>query len=155
MKIGNYKAFISESRTPYMKECGSFNVDGRRVYSSPDLAYDIFANVIGLKDTADEYCYVACFDNRMHITGVFEASHGSGNMSIFPIREIMQKALLLGAFAIIIAHNHPSGDTEPSNDDEHATRKIKEAGDTVGISVADHLIIARDDYYSFKENGRC
>ena len=153
MKIGNYKTYLSETRTPYLKECGTFDVDGRRQFTSPEAAYDLFANVIGMKDAADEFVYVGCFDNGMHLTGVFEASHGSGNISLFPIQEIMQKALLLGAFAIIIAHNHPSGDLVPSQYDKDATERVKAAGEVIGVNVAEHFIIARDGYYSFKEHG--
>ena len=53
---------------------------------------------------------------------------------------------------LIIAHNHPSGDVSPSNNDRHATKRIMEAGELIGIDLIDHLIIAEDRYYSIKEN---
>ena len=63
------------------------------------------------------------------------------------------RALLIGASMIILCHNHPSGSSKPSREDIIMTQKIKEAGELIGIPLADHLVIAGDDYYSFMENG--
>lgn len=71
---------------------------------------------------------------------------------VYP-REVVKRALELGASAIILAHNHPSGDPYPSKDDIEMTRKIAEAAKTVNIAVHDHLIISANGHYSFKSHG--
>jgi DNA repair protein RadC len=71
---------------------------------------------------------------------------------VYP-REVVKRALDLGASAIILAHNHPAGDPSPSREDIEITRQIVSAAASLGISVHDHLIIAGNKYYSFKSNG--
>lgn len=61
------------------------------------------------------------------------------------------KALLCGAVSIIVVHNHPSGDAAPSKEDINVTKRIKKAGEVIGIGLLDHIIIG-DGYYSFLEN---
>jgi DNA repair protein RadC len=68
-------------------------------------------------------------------------------------REIIKRALELGATALIMAHNHPSGDPKPSRDDINLTEQVVAAAKTFGIVVHDHLIIARKDHFSFRNNG--
>jgi DNA repair protein RadC len=71
---------------------------------------------------------------------------------VYP-REVVKRALELGASAIILAHNHPSGDPSPSRDDIEMTNKIIQACAAVNIAVHDHLIISERGHYSFKSNG--
>lgn len=79
----------------------------------------------------------------------------SGTINHAPVypREVVKRALDLGASSIILAHNHPSGDPNPSRDDVEITKKIAQAAASLGINVHDHLIIAGNKYYSFKSNG--
>lgn len=80
-------------------------------------------------------------------------SIGSLSASIVHPREVFKVAILSNAYSILLAHNHPSGDTTPSQEDIKLTKRIKNASDIMGISLLDHLIIGSDGYYSFKENG--
>jgi DNA repair protein RadC len=73
--------------------------------------------------------------------------------SIVPVRELMIEALRNRAVNIILLHNHPSGDPFPSPEDRTVTKKVSEAGNLVGIRLADHIIIGDNTYYSFKEWG--
>ena len=66
-------------------------------------------------------------------------------------REIMTRALEVGAAALIIAHNHPSGLAEPSMCDRQSTRRVRDAGYILGVAVLDHLIVTRSGYFSFRE----
>lgn len=66
---------------------------------------------------------------------------------------IFRPAILAGATAVILSHNHPSGDPSPSSADMQITKKIKEAGKTLNISVHDHVIIGHNKFYSFEEHG--
>ncbi len=67
-------------------------------------------------------------------------------------REVFADAITDRAAAIIIAHNHPSGEPEPSVSDLKITQQIQEAGKIIGINVLDHIIVSKDDYYSFQES---
>ncbi|HEC90238.1 MAG TPA: hypothetical protein ENI55_01080, partial [Alphaproteobacteria bacterium] len=71
---------------------------------------------------------------------------------VYP-REVVKRALELGATAIIMVHNHPSGDPTPSRDDIEMTKKVRDAGEKLGIALHDHVIISKKDNYSFKSNG--
>ena len=71
---------------------------------------------------------------------------------VYP-REVVKRALELGATAFIMVHNHPSGDPAPSQDDIEMTKKVREAGEKLGITLHDHVIISKKDNYSFKSNG--
>ena len=77
---------------------------------------------------------------------------GSLNQSIVHPREVFKTALLSSAAAIILIHNHPTGDTTPSSEDFEVTRRLQEAGTLLGIKVLDHIIIGTS-YYSFAEMG--
>lgn len=77
---------------------------------------------------------------------------GTGDKAIVGVDEIYRNALLLKARAIVIAHNHPSGNTSPSSEDRNITERIKKGCDLIGISLLDHIIISNTSYYSFKSN---
>ena len=71
---------------------------------------------------------------------------------VYP-REVVKRALELGASALIMVHNHPSGDATPSEDDIEMTREVREAGEKLGITLHDHVIVARSGHNSFKSLG--
>jgi len=79
---------------------------------------------------------------------------GTLNQSLVHPREVFRDAITDGAAAVIVAHNHPSGNTSPSQNDDRVTRRLREAGELLGIELLDHLIITPDDgYYSYSEEG--
>ena len=75
------------------------------------------------------------------------------NCSFLMPREVYIRALLSGAVAIVLAHNRPSGDTIPSDEDIHATERIGKAGELLGVELLDHIIIGSDGYCSLKDMG--
>ena len=81
-------------------------------------------------------------------------SVGSLNASIVHPREVFEPALRLGAASVVVVHNHPSGETDPSEDDLCITRRLAEAGEILGITLLDHVIVAGPGYTSLKEDGR-
>ena len=78
-------------------------------------------------------------------------SIGTINTSLVHVREVFRNAIKKNANSIILAHNHPSGDSTPSIEDEHLTKRLKDAGELIGIKVIDHVIIGKDNYFSFME----
>jgi DNA repair protein RadC len=85
--------------------------------------------------------------------GDFELSKGTVNASMASPREAYINALKSGAVYIILIHNHPSGDPLPSREDIITTKRMKDAGDLIGISLIDHIIIGDNKYISLKQRG--
>lgn len=80
-------------------------------------------------------------------------SIGTANFAPVTPREIFQRAVLVGAIAIVLAHNHPSDSTTPSSDDHAITKRISEAGNILGIKILDHVIVTDSHFTSFLEEG--
>jgi DNA repair protein RadC len=80
-------------------------------------------------------------------------SIGTATASLVHAREVFRAAITVGACGVILAHNHPSGDENPSPDDRETTRRIKAAGDLLGIPLLDHVIIGGAKFFSFRERG--
>src|SRR3990167_982979 len=105
-----------------------------------------------VEDKAVEHFVVLFLDSRHRIAGSQVVSVGSLNASIVHPREVFRTAILHGAAAIILGHNHPSGDPTPSSDDMELTRRLVKSGELLGIEVLDHVIIG-DTSISLKEKG--
>ena len=104
------------------------------------------------KDKKQEEFYVIFLDNKKKYISKKLLFIGSINYSIVHPREIFKEAYLCSASFIICLHNHPSGDSYPSKEDDNITRKIKEIGLIHGIPLIDHIIIGKNNYYSYYEN---
>ncbi len=94
-----------------------------------------------LKNYTKEHFFVLSFDTRSKLLGIDEISVGTLNANLVHPRETFEAAIHRRAAKIILAHNHPSGNTEPSKDDLEVTKKLVEAGRIMDIEVLDHLII--------------
>ena len=115
---------------------------------------DVFQYFKPLQDKDREY-FVAVFLNAKNIPlGVHLVSIGDLTRSIVSVREGFKAAILASANAVIFAHNHPSGDPEPSEADINVTKILKDAGELLGIKVYDHIIVGNNRYYSFQESGQ-
>ena len=153
MNIHSYSMQLDGERLPLLvREKSFYRIDRRVRYDRPVLFRDL-AKDIGLHRMAEEYVYCICVDTKMRVIGLFEVTHGTVNVSFASPREIFQKALMLGAVHIILMHNHPSGDPTPSGLDIEDTNRVKNAGDIIGISLLDHVIIGDDSYLSLNEAG--
>ena len=100
-----------------------------------------------------EQFLVACLDAKHAIIGVNIVSIGSLTLSIVHPREVFKPAILLNSSGIICAHNHPSGDPQPSSEDRVLTARLRQAGDLIGITVLDHIILGDDRTFSFADQG--
>jgi DNA repair protein RadC len=90
---------------------------------------------------------------RHKIIGLEVISIGTLTASLAHPREIFKGAIIKGAAGIILAHNHPSGDPSPSEEDIRLTKRVSQAGQLLGVDVLDHIIIAETGHYSFKTSG--
>lgn len=106
-----------------------------------------------IKDKAKEHFKLIILNPRNKIIAISTISIGTLNASLVHPREVFKEAIIHNAASIVLCHNHPSGDTEPSEEDLNITKRLIEAGKILGIEVLDHIIIAKDDFCSFKERG--
>ena len=105
----------------------------------------------GIKDKAKEHFKLILLNTRNKIIGISTISIGSINASIVHPREVFKDAIMHNAYSVVLAHNHPSGDSEPSEDDLTITKRLVDAGKILGIEVIDHIIITKNGFFSFKE----
>lgn len=120
-------------------------------FTSPRQVFDYFHHEF--RDCRKEYFLVLLLDGKNRIIRRVQISEGSLNQSIVHPREVFSPAVRESAAAIILAHNHPSGDPAPSHEDIAVTRRLREAGEMMGIAVLDHIVIGDGDYVSFVERG--
>ena len=123
---------------------------------SPEVVCQLLAQ--DLRALNRESLRALLLDTKFQLIRIEEISLGSLNESVAHPREIYRPALIHSAYAIIMVHNHPSGDPTPSKADKLLTRKLVEVGETLQIALADHIIIGgmqagKPSYYSFKEAG--
>ena len=118
--------------------------------STPREAYDL---VRDLKRARKEHLVALYLDAQNHLIQRETVSIGSLNTTRTHPREILQPAILHGALAFVLVHNHPSGSLEPSRDDLEFTRSIARAGELIGVGLHDHLIVSPRGFVSLKERG--
>jgi DNA repair protein RadC len=93
-------------------------------------------------------------NTKGRVIGDEVVSVGTLNSSLIHPREVFKSAVKESSNSVILAHNHPSGDPEPSVEDEEVTKRLSDAGKVLGITLLDHVIVAGDKYYSFAQNQR-
>ncbi len=128
----------------------------RQRLDTPELIYDLLG--AEMRALTRESLRVVLLDTKFQLLRVEEISHGSLNESVAHPREIFRPAITYAAFAIILVHNHPSGDPAPSDADLRLTRRLNEAAELLQIRFLDHVIIGSGDngrrpYFSFREAG--
>jgi DNA repair protein RadC len=130
----------------YMEE----RMFGRDLLSSPQVVYDYLK--VSLKGLMDEGFKMLFLDNRNQLIAMETLKNGTVNQTIVFPRKIVERALYHHAVGVLIAHNHPSGSLEPSQEDQEVTKNIREALKTVDIALLDHIIIGGNEFFSFREN---
>lgn len=123
----------------------------RAEITSPEAAAAVLMPALAGADR--ERCVAAYLDTKHRLLAVRLVSVGSIDHTFMAPREILRDALLVNASATVVAHNHPSGDAEPSADDERITRRLIRAGEFVGIEVLDHLVVGGDRWVSLTRRG--
>ena len=129
--------------------------DSHIYVKSPQQVAKVFLDLLLLEDAVDrdkEHFYVMHLDVRNRIKLVELVSLGTLTSSLVHPREIFRRAVMQGSNSIIVAHNHPSGMVDPSDEDMHVTKLLFDAGSLLGITLLDHLIFTPTSFYSFKEN---
>jgi DNA repair protein RadC len=124
--------------------------DVPQIRSSKDVA-DIFQPL--LSDLLHEEFWILFLNRSNKVINRMKLSQGGISGTVTDVRIVMKKAIEYLSSGIIVCHNHPSGNLNPSESDSKITQKIKEAGNLMDIQLLDHLIISDKDYYSFADNG--
>lgn len=119
--------------------------------TSPEAAASVLTPM--LQDLDREHCITLNLDTRHRLIATTTVSIGSVDHTFMSPREVFRDALNHGASAIVLGHNHPSGDAEPSRDDEGVTRRLAAAGELVGVQVLDHLVVGHDRWVSLARRG--
>jgi DNA repair protein RadC len=115
-------------------------------------AQDVLTQVRDIADKKQEYLIVLYLNARHELVLKEVVGMGSLNSLLITPKEIFGHALKTPCASIIAVHNHPSNDTNPSEDDIHFTKRIHEAGEVMGIPLVDHVIVSKSGYYSFRED---
>ena len=122
-----------------------------RVNSSADIAAYFRPR---MQDLIVEECHLLLLDQGMAVKGSVLLSRGGIAGTSVDVRCLLREAILGQAVAVVLCHNHPSGRTNPSRDDDNLTKKAAEACQAVGIRLTDHIIFAGNNYYSYMDNGK-
>jgi DNA repair protein RadC len=116
-------------------------------------AQDVF-NIMGARSRRRVECFFCVTLNGAHeVVGIYEVTKGLVNRTVVHPREVFWYAVKDMSSAIVIAHNHPSGQLSPSSNDDFITERMKEAADIMGIHILDHIILSKKGFYSYSTEG--
>ena len=118
--------------------------------NDPETVADYYME--GLRHREEEHIILALFNSAGRLIKDIEVARGSVNAAYITPREIFRHALSAGAVSLILLHNHPSGDANPSEEDIAFTKRLDASGKLIGIPVNDHLIIGDKCYFSFRSH---
>ena len=119
--------------------------------NNPHIAVELLRSFIGPADR--EHFVLLALDNKNKPVLLNAVSVGILNASVVHPREVFKAAIIANAAAVIVAHNHPSGDVTPSPEDREVTDRLKKAGELLGIELMDSLVVSDQTYFSFWEHG--
>lgn len=145
------KHICPKYRVQLVKESSSL-YEYENTITKPKYIEDLARNVLELDKECEEVLVAVALNTKHKVLGTFEVSRGTISSSIAVPREVFKRLCLLNASCFIVVHNHPSGDVEPSSSDIIFSRKLKECGEIMGISLLDSCIIG-DGFLSLRERG--
>lgn len=144
------KEIILQEITAVYQVRNDVEVPITRCTSAWEVGY-FFSNEIG--NLTQERLVALFLNTKNQVLAYSVITQGSINQSIANPRDILQRALLTNSASLIIAHNHPSGDLTPSEDDKRSTKNLKECCDMMGIMLLDHFIVSEESHLSFASQG--
>lgn len=144
--------FVREVRAMYSGRNTAIPSSLKERIFEPESLANIIRDI--LPDNTQEHFIVINLDASNTITSYTVATTGLVNSSQVHPREVFKTAVLSNAVAIIIAHNHPSGNNSPSKEDDEVTERLKDCGKLLGIKVLDHIIVTEESHYSYQYFGK-
>jgi len=149
--VGPAKAAQIKAAVELGKRMASTTQWERPVIKSPKDVANLLLEDMRYLDR--EHFKAVLLNSKNHVLAVDLVSIGSLNASLVHPRELFKRAIVKSAAGIILVHNHPSGDPQPSEEDKLVTHRIVEAGEIIGIDVLDHIIIGDGKFVSLREKG--
>lgn len=146
--VGQTKAIELLTIAELAKRYSSFKKEIKHISSAKDV-FELYHE--RLKDEKQENFYVLMLNNKNYVIKEELISKGVLDSAIIHSREVFKPAIKNSSARIILVHNHPSGDPKPSEEDIKLTEKLVEAGELLGITILDHIIIGDEKYWSWKE----
>lgn len=119
---------------------------------TPEDVCKFFRSLVG-RGAPKEHFLALYLDGRHQACGHSIVSIGTATSSLVHPREVFQPGLVRGATCLMLGHNHPSGNPEPSPEDRDVTERLKKAGEILGIAVLDHIVFSDTEFVSFRERG--
>ena len=149
MNINTYKIRFNNDRIGELVKENTFaySTDDMLI-DSPEKVAKLIESLWDASNLAQEHFWLLALDGARRVAGAFTVTIGTLVSSLVHPREVFQRAILSGAASIIIAHNHPSGQLDISEQDREVTRRIRKAGDLLGIRLDDHVVVAGGDFVS-------
>lgn len=149
--VGEAKAAQIKAALELGKRLVNIRPEERALIQSPQDAANLLIADMGFLE--QEHLRVLLLDTRNRLVSIQEVYKGSVNSAQIRVSEVFREAVRHNCPAIIVAHNHPSGDPAPSSDDVAVTEQLIAGGKTLDIEVLDHLVIAHQKYVSLREHG--
>ena len=149
MNINKYGLRYTCERIGRLVKEASYPYDSSRcIIDSPERAAELIEHVFDGSNLTQEHFWLIALNGARKVSGVFEVTVGTLMSSLVHPREVFNRAILAGAASIIIAHNHPSGALDISQQDRDVTKRIMEAGNLLGIVLDDHIIVGDGGFVS-------
>jgi len=141
---------LPEYRVSVVRD-GSVDVEGAEALDSPDIVARAMRQIINGDER--EFFVLFMLDSRNRLKRYSIISIGTLTASLVHPREVFRPAIVSGAAAVIVSHNHPSDEVRPSPEDKDTTRRLAKAGEILGMPVLDHVIVTSDTHMSFRQEG--
>ena len=159
MRIIKYGTRLDDDRKPMLVKESARNYTYANSCSTPRTIAKLMNDVFDADAQTEEHVWVLALDTKNKLKGIFEISHGLVDGALVTPREVFMKLCLIGASSFVLVHNHPSGDIEPSQQDNSVTENMKSVGTLMNIRLLDHIIIGNEPYhevkiYSYSEEGK-
>ena len=149
--IGEAKALVIVAAMELGRRRRSQEALEKKKISSSSSVFELMQPEIG--ELPHEEFWIIYLNNSNKVIEKFPLSKGGITGTLVDVRLALKKALELGATALILTHNHPSGNLNPSASDKQLTQKLKNAGESLDIKVLDHIIVTEKSYFSFADEG--
>lgn len=150
MMVRSYDMMIDTEGLPSLSVSNISEYKGK-MPSDPKGFVDLLIACFNADRLAEEHAWLLALNCKGKLIAISDVSHGGYCQSLIDLRPIFTRALILGASHIIIAHNHPSGDPDPSKEDYKTAERLVEAGALLDVGLIDFLIIGKDSYCSFND----
>ena len=152
MRITKYDTRINRinNRPDVIKE-KSVNYSGFQKLDNPSAIVQVMNDLFDVENLTEEHMYMLTTNVKLNFNGVFEVSHGGMSSCALSPKDLLSKAILCGAYGIVLLHNHPSGYSLQSSDDVNFTKRMNACCELLDLEFFDHIIVGYGEYLSFRE----